>query len=509
LATKEVIKRGGILKIPQGNEAAHLDPHLIRSSATAARMLGGYQRLIRYKTGPDVGVNAAILVPDLAESWEISKDGKTYTFHLRKGVKWHNLPPVNGREFVAEDVVYTYDRIANTAGSANAGWFSTLDKMRAVGKYTVEITLKEPYVAFLLNMADTYAVITPKEVVDADGNLKKRVIGTGPFILTERVSNIVTKLRRNPDYWERGVPYLDGIDLFTIPDPSATLAAFRGGQIDLASSSDKEEVASILRSNPRTQVLRRVVGLSWSKIHWRTDKPPYDNIKLRQAFSVAMDRQGEIDIRFGGEGTTVVGPMPAYPGFVVPLEKLGEASKFYKRDVKYAKQLLAEAGYPNGGEFPYMVANTDFLNRAQFYYNSLLEAGIKLKIKVIDFAEYLGTGYIGKYEGAANGGTNFPPDPGEFFHLQYHSASAVYNQSHVKDPLVDKMIEEQKRTLDPDKRIKIIQDLQMHLADKFYYIALPGSSSNRLMSPRVRGWAPTINQNDSDVFRYVWFEGEK
>jgi len=470
--------------------------------------LGAYQRLIRYKTGPDVEPSEVILVPDLAESWKVSEDGKTYTFHLRKGVKWQNLPPLNGREFVAEDVVWTYDRIAKTPGSASATWFDPVDKIRAVDRYTVEIVMKEPYVAFLVNMADPYAVITPKEVVDADGSLKKRAIGTGPFILTERVSNIVTKLRRNPGYWEPGIPYLDGVDIFNIVDLSAQVAAFRASQIDHIGASDKGDLDSILRAQPNTQVLKHL-GLGWCKFHMRADKPPWDNIKLRQAFAAALDRQAEIDTFYSGEGRSL-GPLPPYSRFEVPIEKLGESSRIYKRDVKYAKQLLAEAGYPAGVELPFLLRKqSGFTERIIRYNNDLMEANIKLLIKVIDNAEYLATGYIGKYEGAAAGCTGAPADPGEFLALQYHSSSTVYNQSHVKDALVDKMIDEQRRTLDEGKRIKIIQDLQMYLADKFFYIPLTQGYSYSLTSSRLKGYTPTISFNEADVYRYTWLEGGK
>jgi len=471
------------------------------------RLSGSYQRLIRYKTGPEVAPGEIILVPDLAESWEVSKDGLTFTFHLRKGVKWQNVPPVNGREFVADDVVWSYNRIAKSPGSIYATWFSLTEKIEALDRYTVKITNKEPYAAFIMSLADPFAVITAREVAEADGDLNKRVIGTGPFVMAQRLDNVVTKLRRNPNYWEAGIPYVDGYEIFVIPEPSASLAAFRAGKLDLISSTSKTDVDSVLRSRPNTQLIK-TVSTGWSRFVFRTDKKPWNNQKLRQAFSVALDRQAAIDTLFDGEGTfpTV---MPLYPGWTLPVEKLGEASKYWKHDTGYAKQLLAEAGYPNGVELPFTVRQAD-TDKALIYVSSLLKAGIKLKVQVLSNTEWQATTQIGKYEGASwiPGGPG-TPDAGEYLTLLYHSKSELYNTAHVNDPFVDKMLEEQRRTLDEGKRKKLIQDLQPYLADKMFYAPVAGGVSYSLANARMGGYMPSVGQNAFDVYRYVWIEGAK
>ena len=503
-------QRGGILNYWETSEAPHLDPVLLASITITKRAMGSYQRLIRYKTGPGIEPNEVVLVPDLAESWEVSKDGLTFTFHLRKGVKWQNLPPVNGREFVADDVVWSYNRIAKTPGSVfGSTWFASTEKIEALDRYTVRITNKEPNASFLLNLAYGTAVIMPREVAEADGDLKKRVIGTGPFIMKERVVNVVTKARANPDYWEPGIPYLDGFDIYNIPERSAIVAAFRAGKLDHFETQSKSDVDSVLRTRPDTQLLK-FPRENWGKFFFRTDKAPWNNQKLRQAISVALDRQGEIDTLFNGEGK-FLGPLGIFPGWELPIEKLGEASKYWKHDVQYAKRLLTEAGYPNGVELPFIMRNRpEFMERSLFYNNSLLKAGIKLKIQVMDNAEWLTTAYIGKYEGASAGYGGSSPDAGDSLWLLHHPASETWNQSHVNDPFVTKMLDEQKRTLDEKQRMKIIHDLQPYLAEKMYYVPWTTGMQYVMVNGRIKGGlSPTTGQNGADIYRYVWIEGAK
>ncbi len=502
-------QRGGILNVFFTAEVPRLDPILLTTASLAYRIGGVYTRLIRHKTGPEVQPGEIILLPDLAESWEVSPDGLTFTFHLRKGVKWQNLPPVNGREFVADDVIWSYNRI-KTPGSVYASWFRQTEKLEALDRYTVRITNKEPIATFLLRISDPYAMIMPREVAEADGDLKKRAIGTGPFILTERVENVITKLRRNPNYWEAGIPYLDGYDVYVILEQSAALAAFRAGKLDIVGASSKQERESVLKSRPDAQVIQ-TTGLGWSKFIFRTDKEPWNNQKLRQAISVAMDRQGELDTRFNGEGR-MQGPIPPYPGWALPVEKLGEASKYYKYDLNYAKQLLAEAGYPNGiGDLLFTTPpNASWTDRIYYYNGNWLKAGIKFKIQVMEYAEFLTKPYVAKYEGASYipGGPG-AADPGEYLQLLWHPSSELYNTSHVNDPFVTKIIDEQSRILDETKRKKMIQDLQLYLAEKMYYVPLPGPLGYTLVNARVRGYMPTTTQNGGDVWRYVWIEGAK
>src|SRR4029453_12018041 len=228
----EPLKRGGILHV-RGWDPPHFDPHLTRNFMTHTTLSFVYNKLLRHKVGPQVRPGTFIVEPDLAERWEESDD-TTYIFHLRQGVKWHNKPPVNGRELVAEDIKFTYDRFLTEKGNANRYMLDIVDRIEVVDRYTVKFLLKEPYVWFVNALAYPWStwVIAP-EVVQQFGDLKKpeTAIGTGPFMLERYEPNVKTVFKRHPEYFLQGQPYIDGVEWLVIPDESTGQAMDLIGQI--------------------------------------------------------------------------------------------------------------------------------------------------------------------------------------------------------------------------------------------------------------------------------------
>ena len=183
-----------------------------------------YNRLLRYPFSDAAENNADLtLTGDLAEAWEGSSDFKTWTFKLRQGVKWHNVPPLNGRELVADDVKYCYEAYANEG--VQSFTFQEIDGMETPDKYTIRIQLKTPNTMFPQNVAEAVAVIFPREVLEEDGDLKKRMIGTGPFILKEHQRKVRAVLVRNPDYFDKGFPYINEYRILSTPDAATRLTA--------------------------------------------------------------------------------------------------------------------------------------------------------------------------------------------------------------------------------------------------------------------------------------------
>src|SRR5215211_8783938 len=218
-------KRGGILHA-RGWDPVHFDPHLTRAFMTHTALSFVYSKLLRHKAGPDVRPGMFIVEPDLAERWE-EPDDTTYMFYLRRGVKWHNKPPVNGRELVAEDVKFTFDRFLSEKGNPSRYFLDSVDRVEVVDRYTVKFVLHEPFV-WLLDMlasATSMWIIAP-EVAQQYGDLKRveTAIGTGPFILERYEPNVKTVFRRNPDYFVPDLPYVDGVEWLVVEDESTGLA---------------------------------------------------------------------------------------------------------------------------------------------------------------------------------------------------------------------------------------------------------------------------------------------
>src|SRR6266704_1692831 len=226
-------KRGGILRV-WGYVPPHFDPHLTINGKTHNTVSFVYSTLVRHKVGGDVPPGTFTVEPHVAERWE-ALDDTTYVFHLRQGVKWHNKPPLNGRELVAEDVKFTYDRFLSEPANTNRYLLDSVDRIEVVDRYTVKFLLKEPYVWYLSVLAYPISMwIIAPEVVQQFGDLKKAetAIGTGPFILERYDPNVKTVFKRNPDYYRDGQPYVDAVEWLVIPDESTGLAMYRTGQLD-------------------------------------------------------------------------------------------------------------------------------------------------------------------------------------------------------------------------------------------------------------------------------------
>src|SRR5262245_51677551 len=207
-------KRGGVATI-RAWDPPHFDPHLTISYKTHIAYSFTHSRLLKYKAGPSVAPGVFPIEGDLAESWTQPNE-TTYVFKLRRGVRWHAKPPVNGREVTAEDVVYSVERFRTVKGNANAYMLSSLDKVEAVDKYTVRFTLKEPFVWFLDMIANPHAVpIIARECVEKFGDLKKAeaTVGTGPWMLDSYRPNLGMTFVRHPAYFVAGLPYIDRVEI--------------------------------------------------------------------------------------------------------------------------------------------------------------------------------------------------------------------------------------------------------------------------------------------------------
>ena len=191
-----------------------------------------YSKLLRHKVGGDVQPGTFSVEPDLAEHWE-TPDDTTYIFHLRQGVRWHNKPPVNGRELVAEDVKFTFDRFLTVEGNPERLLLEAVERVEVVDRYTVQFRLKEPFVWLLDTLASPLCTwIVAPEVVKQYGDLKKveTAIGTGPFMLERYEPNVKTVFRRHPEYFRPGLPYVDGVEWLVLDDESTGLAMYRTGR---------------------------------------------------------------------------------------------------------------------------------------------------------------------------------------------------------------------------------------------------------------------------------------
>ena len=234
-ADAQTPKRGGTLRLTVITDPLHFDPHQTVSFATMVPLSFVYSRLVKVKAGPTVKPMTYPIEGDLAESWTQPTD-TTYIFKLKKGVRWHPKPPVNGRELTADDVKYTYDRFLTIKGNPNRSVLETVEKVEVLDKHTVKFTLSEPNAWFLDHLTATSTWIVAKECVEKFGDLKKveSAIGTGPWMLERWEPNVRLTYVRNPNYFVSGLPYADNVEVLIDKDPSSRLASWLGGKTDFA-----------------------------------------------------------------------------------------------------------------------------------------------------------------------------------------------------------------------------------------------------------------------------------
>jgi peptide/nickel transport system substrate-binding protein len=504
-------KRGGILRV-RGFDPPHFDPHIATANFTQSTLSFTHSKLVRHKVGAEVPPGAFIVEPDLAERWE-ELDDTTYVFHLRQGVKWHNKPPVNGREFVAEDVKFTYDRFLTEKSNGNRYLLDSVDRIEVVDRYTVKFILKEPFVWFLSVLAyPTSTWIVPPEVAQQYGDFKKveTAIGTGPFILERYEPNVKSVFKRNPDYYREGQPYVDGVEWLVITDESTGLAMYRTGQLDCGPGTSwavrQQDLDSLKKTHPHLRY-QDFQSQSGSGITMRTDMPPFNDVRVRRAISHAIDRQALIEAVWGrGEPTPAVSR--GLVEWSLPIEQLGPGAKYYQYDPKEARRLLAEAGYPKGFKTPLIVSSgygRDLLDDAQMIMRFLKDVGIEAELKVQEHGAYVATTVQGKYEGMIRGPIGIAYEPDRRLYRAYAADSSL-NTGHVNDSTLSAMVKEQRRTKDLEARKKLIHDIQRYEAEQQYYVYLNSNTITASWQPYMKNFSPNQGFDYGNRAAALWLD---
>ena len=509
-------KRGGTLSIRTW-DPPHFDPFQTISYKTHIALSFPHSRLLKHRAGPGVVPGTFAIEGDLAESWTQAND-TTYVFKLRKGVKWHNKAPVNGRELTADDVVFSVNHFLTVKGNANAYMLKALEKVEAVDKHTVKFTLKEPFVWFLDMLANPHAVaIVAKEVLDKHGDFKKHesVIGTGPWMLDSYRPNVGLSFVRNPSYFMTGLPYIDRIEATVDEDNASRIAAFLSGKYDLGwefpgtiNRTDWVQIKDTLKQKRPNLKTVEFTSPIMSHISMRADQKPFSDIRVRQAMSLAIDRQNIIDATFEGVGVLNPAVPAALKDWSIPIDKLGEGAKYYKHDPAEAKRLLAAAGYPNG--FPATMCFTTYgstllVDIMQLVQKDLKQVGIETKIDQKEYGAYISTCFYGKFDSMTFGPQTGFLEPDNFLFGQYYPEE-LKNQSHINDPVVADMLVRQRRTSDLTKRRELIYDIQRHLAKQQYYVQTPSGVYVAVWEGALKNYAPSFGYDYGGRLMAAWLD---
>jgi len=477
-----------------------------------------HSRLVKHKAGPGVAPGSLVIEGDLAESWTQPNE-TTYVFKLRRGVRWHNKPPVNGRELTAEDVRYTVERFLTVKGNANAYMLRSVDKVEAPDKYTVKFTLKEPFAWFLDMLANPMAVaIVAKEVVDKYGDLKpwESVIGTGPWMLDSYRPNIGYTYVRHPAYFVAGQPYIDRVEVTVDEDNASRTASFLAGKYDLGwelpggiARSDWLQLRDTLKTKRPNLRVAEFPGNVGNHVSIRVDQKPFSDLRVRQAMSMALDRKALIDTLYEGSGVANPPGVPlALKDWSLPVDQLGDGAKNFAYDPKEAKRLLAAAGYPNG--FPATICWTTYgtpivVDHAQLVVKYFKDVGIDARLDTKEYGAYISTCFYGKFDSLAFG----PQTPfldGDNYLFGYYYPGEMKNQSHVNDPVVADMLVRQRRTFDVGKRRELIHEAQRYLAKQVYYTTSVGTMYTVVWDGALKNYGPNLGYDYGGRLMAAWLD---
>jgi peptide/nickel transport system substrate-binding protein len=482
-------KRGGTFRMTVLSDPLHFDPHQTISFLVMVPLSFVYSRLVKVKAGPSVKPMTYPVEPDLAESWTQSND-TTYIFKLKKGVRWHNKPPVNGRELTADDIKYTYERFLTITGNPNKPVLEYVDKIEALDKYTVKFTLKEPNAWFIDLLASTSTWIIAKECVEKFGDLKKveSVVGTGPWMLDRWEPNVRLVYSRNPNYYFPGLPYTEGVELLVDKDPASRLAKWLSGQTDFG-----PEYQHAVRWLDAPVARQRKPGLQTAEYTWFTSgqtgfklaNPPFNDLRVRRALSRASNLAEVFESLAFSQGHWT--PNPAVPAafaeWSIPIDQLNpEGRKLYEHSTAEAKRLLAEAGHPNGFkttvEAPTVVYGPDFDDGVQLTIKNWKAAGIDADLKQREYGAFISSTIFGKFDNMFLGLRGAWADPEAYFYRWFMPGEPL-NVWGVNDPKLTDMIRLQRRTADVAKRKQVVFDIQRYLADQALFGA---NGSTRILS---------------------------
>ncbi|BDA86426.1 peptide ABC transporter substrate-binding protein [Aureimonas sp. SA4125] len=488
---------GGEIIVAYKDDVATLDPAIGYDWQNWSMIKSLFDGLMDYEPG------TTTLRPGLAESYEISPDGKTFTFVLREGVKFHN-----GRVMTAEDVKYSLDRVTNPkTQSPGAGFFGAIAGFDAMADgtaeslsgvttpdaKTVKIELSRPDATFLHVMGLNFASVVPKEAVDAAGaDFGRQPVGTGAFSLAEWTLGQRVVFKKNPDYWRANVPSLDGITFEIGQEPIVAMLRLQNGEIDIPGDGIPPAKFTEVMGNPETA--ERVVEggqLHTGYITMNTRMKPFDDVKVRQAVNMAINKDRIVQI-INGRAVPANQPLPpSMPGYVKDFAG-------YKYDVAAAKALLAEAGHEGGFETELFVANTDPQPRiAQAIQQDLAAIGIKASIQSLAQANVIAAG--GAPEGAAmiwSGGMGWIadfPDPSNFYGPILGCAGAVeggWNWSWYCNEALDKKAVEADSIADParaEERFKLWGEIYTAIMADAPWVPVFNEQRYTIKSARMTG----------------------
>ena len=492
LADSAEVKMGGTITVafdeaPKGG----MDPHISTDTSASSHYELVYESLVMFSDKLEV-------LPCLAESWT-QPDPKTIVFNLRKGVKFHN-----GREMTADDVKYSIDRMRNPKVSTRPQYWDAIKSVDILDKYKVKVNLHQIDVNLMEMLANNrVSAIVPREVIEKSGDLKTTYCGTGPFMIKEHNPGVHTIYVKNKDYWMKGYPRVDTIMMPIMADESSRLAALRKGTIDIGWFLGPQ-MANAAKAAGLTVFVPTSTRQMKLYLHHKTF--PGNIKKLRQAISCAIDRKAMIKTIMLGFGEVTSCIPPASTPYSLSQEEIMKLP-YHTRDLKLAKKLMAEAGYPNGFELEIATCtrSEDWTPAMEMVQAQLREAGINAKLVQRDWGTHFNMWQKGTFNGGLVMGASTWYTVDNYIATYFYS-KAKSNVLGVNNPKLDALLDESGQTLDMKKRIELWKQIQYEFAEDVDCIfPYAGPVKYEVVSNRIKDYK--FSNNASRLYlRDAWID---
>ena len=469
-------KGGGTLRVGLEADPPNMDPH--RSTAAVDRQV--YQNL--YDKLVDTDENLTI-IPMLATSWTISPDGKTVTFKLRQGVKFHDGTPFN-----AEAVKYNIDRMQDpNFPSTRRSEVRPIQKVTVVDANTVALSLEKPYSPLLYVLTDRAGMmVSPAEAQKAGTNFALHPVGAGPFMFVEKIPQDHITLQRNPNYWAKGQPYLDRIIYRPFADDNTRVANLKSGDVEIINAPPLPQIKRLSEEAKQPGARFRLLehgAFAWRGIWLNVTKPPFDNKLLRQAFNATIDRNVLANVVLQG------GAYPAYSFFPNGTPAYDPTWKIPPRNIQLAKEKLQAAGQANGFSFTLLITPGEVAGAlGQAVQSMAADAGIQAKLQIIEFGAMLHETDTLMHQAALLGWSGRPDPDFDIYPFVTQSGIGSFNDAGYTNPKVQTLLDAARLLNDMTQRRRAYREVTQILADDLPYIWLYFEKEYKLASTRVQGF---------------------
>jgi len=500
----ETPRRGGILLAAIAADAPSLDPHQETTFATIELVAPLYSTLLQIDP-----LSYPKVIGDLATEWKIAADGLTYTFKIRQGVRFHDGSPLT-----ATDVKATYDKIVfppEGVRSVRKNAYSAIASVEAPDPSTVVFKLKFPSASLFSNLASPWNVVYPKKYLDKDPNhFKSNIVGSGPFKFKSHTRGSTFEGERNPDYFIKDRPYLDGYKFYVSTETSVRAAALRSGRAWIEfRTMPLAEVDAIRKTLGDKVVVQETPATGLFGIAMNQTVKPFTDVRVRKALTLAFDRYTAGRVLYPLASLRDVGglmrPATEWAMSEAELQKLPGFGRDMEKNRAEARRLLAEAGYPNG--FKVVLKNRNikipYQDFAVFVIQEWRKVGVEAEHRPLETAAWFADGRdTASFELIINGTFNYMDDPDLF--LERYTTGDSNNWGRFSDPRIDDLFARQTRALDPSERKRLVNELEKIVLENAYHI--PGLWWRRAVVhwAKVKNYVAPPNHYSNQKLQDVW-----